>query len=410
MAQERLPVVQEMILARDEAGRRAALDRLLPMQQSDFEGIFEAMAGLPGHDPPARPAAARVPADARGGDRPTRCGSRIKRAARGEPDARHARLPARPAVARDLRDAGARDRPRRAARSRERTGRAAARRDHAPARRLPRGARAPARADRARRRRGAGDRVPLRHDDRAAARRASAPTRSPRSPTSARSARTTSRRRRSASRATTPRASSSRTTSRTAILERNPFEVLDQEGVGDLMRIAIERGRGVEAGPQDGHLRRARRRAASRSRSATTLGLDYVSCSPVPRAARAPRRRAGGARRRGRHRARHRRLSGPSPDRAVAGRRRDDRLRFIAMSAGSIATVVVGVGLGPDRPRRDRAHGAHRARRRAPASSSGSAATSARSTRACTSSCRSSTGCARSSTCASRSSRSRRSR
>ena len=44
---ERLPVVQEMIMARDEPGRRSALDRLLPMQQSDFEGIFEAMAGLP---------------------------------------------------------------------------------------------------------------------------------------------------------------------------------------------------------------------------------------------------------------------------------------------------------------------------------------------------------------------------
>ena len=45
--EERLPVVQQMILAEDEAGRRAALDRLLPFQQSDFEGIFEAMAGLP---------------------------------------------------------------------------------------------------------------------------------------------------------------------------------------------------------------------------------------------------------------------------------------------------------------------------------------------------------------------------
>jgi pyruvate,orthophosphate dikinase len=44
---ERLPVVQEMILADSEIGRRAALDRLLPFQQSDFEGIFEAMAGLP---------------------------------------------------------------------------------------------------------------------------------------------------------------------------------------------------------------------------------------------------------------------------------------------------------------------------------------------------------------------------
>ncbi len=45
--EERLPVVQEMIMADDEAGRRSALERLLPMQQSDFEGIFEAMVGLP---------------------------------------------------------------------------------------------------------------------------------------------------------------------------------------------------------------------------------------------------------------------------------------------------------------------------------------------------------------------------
>jgi pyruvate,orthophosphate dikinase len=47
MAQDRLPVVQQMIMAEDERGRRAALDKLLPFQQSDFEGIFEAMAGLP---------------------------------------------------------------------------------------------------------------------------------------------------------------------------------------------------------------------------------------------------------------------------------------------------------------------------------------------------------------------------
>jgi pyruvate, orthophosphate dikinase len=47
MGEERLPVVREMILARDEEERRASLDRLLPMQQDDFEGIFDAMAGLP---------------------------------------------------------------------------------------------------------------------------------------------------------------------------------------------------------------------------------------------------------------------------------------------------------------------------------------------------------------------------
>jgi pyruvate, orthophosphate dikinase len=47
MSDERLPIVREMILARDEEERRSALERLLPLQQSDFEGIFEAMAGLP---------------------------------------------------------------------------------------------------------------------------------------------------------------------------------------------------------------------------------------------------------------------------------------------------------------------------------------------------------------------------
>jgi pyruvate,orthophosphate dikinase len=47
MGQERLPKVQKMILASNEEERRAALDDLLPFQQSDFEGIFEVMEGLP---------------------------------------------------------------------------------------------------------------------------------------------------------------------------------------------------------------------------------------------------------------------------------------------------------------------------------------------------------------------------
>jgi len=47
MADDRLPVVREMIMASSEDDRRQALDRLLPHQQADFEGIFEAMAGLP---------------------------------------------------------------------------------------------------------------------------------------------------------------------------------------------------------------------------------------------------------------------------------------------------------------------------------------------------------------------------
>ena len=47
MADDRLPVMREMILAESEDGRREALDKLLPMQQGDFEAIFEALAGLP---------------------------------------------------------------------------------------------------------------------------------------------------------------------------------------------------------------------------------------------------------------------------------------------------------------------------------------------------------------------------
>jgi pyruvate,orthophosphate dikinase len=43
----RLTAMREMIVAPDEAGRRRALAKLLPMQRADFEGIFEAMAGYP---------------------------------------------------------------------------------------------------------------------------------------------------------------------------------------------------------------------------------------------------------------------------------------------------------------------------------------------------------------------------
>jgi pyruvate,orthophosphate dikinase len=44
---DRIKAMREMILADDEAGRRKALEKLLPMQRGDFEGIFEAMTGFP---------------------------------------------------------------------------------------------------------------------------------------------------------------------------------------------------------------------------------------------------------------------------------------------------------------------------------------------------------------------------
>jgi pyruvate,orthophosphate dikinase len=47
MEQERLPIVQSMIMATTTADREKFLAKLLPIQRGDFEGIFKAMAGLP---------------------------------------------------------------------------------------------------------------------------------------------------------------------------------------------------------------------------------------------------------------------------------------------------------------------------------------------------------------------------
>jgi pyruvate,orthophosphate dikinase len=44
---DRIVAMREMILARDEAGRRAALAKILPMQRNDFVELFEIMSGLP---------------------------------------------------------------------------------------------------------------------------------------------------------------------------------------------------------------------------------------------------------------------------------------------------------------------------------------------------------------------------
>ncbi len=44
---DRITAMREMIVAPDEPGRRTALAKLLPMQRADFEGLFEAMSGYP---------------------------------------------------------------------------------------------------------------------------------------------------------------------------------------------------------------------------------------------------------------------------------------------------------------------------------------------------------------------------
>ena len=80
------------------------------------------------------------------------------------------------------------------------------------------------------------------------------------------------------------------------VLEHNPFETLDQEGVGELVRLGVARGRSDQTAAQDRHLRRARRRPElgrllPRGRARLRVLLA------VPRAARSPRSRTGGTRR-----------------------------------------------------------------------------------------------------------------
>jgi pyruvate,orthophosphate dikinase len=63
------------------------------------------------------------------------------------------------------------------------------------------------------------------------------------------------------------------------VLQRNPFETLDQSGVGDLMRIAVERGRGVKPEIKLGICGEHGGEPESVA-FCHRLGLDYVSCSP----------------------------------------------------------------------------------------------------------------------------------
>jgi pyruvate,orthophosphate dikinase len=63
------------------------------------------------------------------------------------------------------------------------------------------------------------------------------------------------------------------------VLQRNPFETLDQGGVGDLMRIAVDRGRRTKPGLKLGICGEHGGEPESVA-FCHGLGLDYVSCSP----------------------------------------------------------------------------------------------------------------------------------
>ena len=78
------------------------------------------------------------------------------------------------------------------------------------------------------------------------------------------------------------------------VLESNPFETLDQNGVGDLMQIGGRARPRGEAGHQARHLRRARRRAAL-GRVLPPARARLRQLLAVPRAARPARGGAGRA-------------------------------------------------------------------------------------------------------------------
>jgi pyruvate,orthophosphate dikinase len=63
------------------------------------------------------------------------------------------------------------------------------------------------------------------------------------------------------------------------VLERDPFETIDQDGVGDLMEIAVERGRRARPDLKLGICGEHGGEAKSVA-FCHRLGLDYVSCSP----------------------------------------------------------------------------------------------------------------------------------
>ena len=115
--ENRILAMREMILAEDPEGRRKALAKLLPAAASGLHRPVRHHGWAAGHHPPARPAAARVPAAYRRGDRRgrrqhgserTEAQAPRRRLERVQSDARSARCSAPRELSRDRRDAGAR--------------------------------------------------------------------------------------------------------------------------------------------------------------------------------------------------------------------------------------------------------------------------------------------------------------
>ena len=161
------------------------------------------------------------------------------------------------------------------------------------------------------------------------------------------------------SRATTRRASSCTDYLEEGVLERNPFEVLDMDGVGELMRIAVERGRAtkpeIKLGICGEHGGEPRSIAFCHE-----LGLDYV------RARRSACRSRGSPPRRRRSLARARRSTHPpaaSPTRREPGRTSAALPLEVATRAAEAAAWTTGMAVRDLRVGRRAEHGDHDERR-----------------------------------------------
>ncbi len=288
--EDRITAVREMILAETSEQRAAALEKILPMQREDFVGILRAMAGLPVTirllDPPLheflpkgeheiRELAARM------GVSYEHLKQTCRQAVRVQPDAGPSRVAAGNHLSRNLSGPGPRDPGSRRAtqegRRQDDSG------DHAAADRRPPRIRLPGRAkfakspDQVLGNGAKNAEVHDRHHDRAPARlyrgrryRASAEFFSF-----------------GTNDLTQMTYGLSRDDSvkfldaylERGIYKRDPFQELDPDGVGDLMRIAIERGRKANKSIKLGICGEHGGDPAS-IKLCHRLGLDYVSCSP----------------------------------------------------------------------------------------------------------------------------------
>ena len=288
----RIDAMREMILADNLAAREKALAKLLPYQREDFLGIFKALKGFPATirflDPPLHEflpnakeqqaaLAKKLGIAVEKGDRAPGA-----RAARVQSDAGLPRLPPRDQVPGNHRHAGARRV--RGRRPGEEAGHQGEPRDHDPLGRLQEGARSAGRGRPRRRRQGAGR-----------AGRSSSPTLVGDHRSRSRAARSTAdeidHTAEIFSFGTNDLTQTALGISRddlgsflgayqeADIMKKNPFATIDQSGVGQLMRIAIQKGRatrpdiklgicGEHGGDPDS------------VKFCHQLGLSYVSCSP----------------------------------------------------------------------------------------------------------------------------------